>query len=197
MLMDYSNTVDYLLKGLRVKILENSSIKEDTLVLDVCCGTGDQAFYYAQKSNHVFGVDIDSKMIGLAQKRKKDDSPTLIVTDARKLPFEDNYFDLTSICLALHEKEEKLRNQIIHEMKRVTKKGGTIMIVDYNVPLPNNFLSLFIRIIEFFAGTNHFSCFNDYIKSGGTDRILNQNQLKTKEELLLFSRTIKLIKVVN
>ncbi|MFA5169310.1 MAG: class I SAM-dependent methyltransferase [Candidatus Paceibacterota bacterium] len=197
MLIDYSNTVDYLLKGLRIKILENSSIKEDTLVLDVCCGTGDQAFYYAQKSNHVFGVDIDSKMIGLAQKRKKDDSPTLIVTDARKLPFEDNYFDLTSICLALHEKEEKLRNQIIHEMKRVTKKGGTIMIVDYNVPLPNNFLSLFIRIIEFFAGTNHFSCFNDYIKSGGTDRILNQNQLKTKEELLLFSRTIKLIKVVN
>ena len=197
MLMDYSNTIDYLLKGVRIKILENSSIEEDSLVLDVCCGTGDQAFYYVQKSNHVFGVDIDSKMIGLAQKRKKDDNPTLIVTDARKLPFEDNYFDLTSICLALHEKEEKLRNQIIHEMKRVTKKGGTIMIVDYNVPLPNNFLSLFIRIIEFFAGTNHFGCFNNYIKSGGMDRILNQNQLKTKEELLLFSRTIKLIKVVN
>jgi len=197
MLINYSNTIDYLLRGLRVEILDNSLIKEDSLVLDVCCGTGDQAFYYAQKSNHVFGVDIDSRMISLAQKRKKDNNPTLIVTDARELPFEDNYFDLTSICLALHEKDEKLRNQIIHEMKRVTKKGGTIMIVDYNVPLPNNHLSLFIRIIEFFAGKDHFSCFNDYIKNGGVDKILSHNQLRTKEGLLLFGGTIKLIKVVN
>lgn len=192
MLINYSNTIDYLLKGVRIKILENSLIKKDDFVLDVCCGTGDQAFYYAQKSNHVFGIDLDPKMTGL---KKKEKNPSIITADARKLPFEDNYFDLTSICLALHEKDEKLRNQIIDEMKRVTKKRGTIMIVDYNVPLPNNPSSLFIKAIEFFAGKNHFACFNDYIKTGGLDKILNQNQLKIKEELLLLEGTIKLIKV--
>jgi len=190
--MDYSNTIDYLLRGLRIKILENSLIKKDSFVLDVCCGTGDQAFYYAQKSNHVFGVDIDSKMIGL--KRKKE-NPTLIVIDARELPFKDDYFDLTSICLALHEKDEKLRNQIVGEMKRVTKKDGTIMIVDYNNPLPNNPLSLFIRIIEFFAGKDHFKYFNDYIRKGGMERILEQNNLKAKESILLARGTIRLIKI--
>ncbi|MFA5072223.1 MAG: methyltransferase domain-containing protein [Candidatus Pacearchaeota archaeon] len=194
MLINYSNTIDYILKGVRIKILQNSLIEKDDLVLDVCCGTGDQAFYYAQKSNHVFGIDIDPKMIGL---KKKERNPALISGNARKLPFEDNYFNLTSICLALHEKDEELRNQIINEMKRVTKKGGTIMIVDYNVPLPKNPLSLLVKAIEFFAGKNHFACFNNYIKTGGLDKILNQNQLKIKEELFLLMGTIKLIKAVN
>lgn len=199
MIINYSNTIDYLLRGLRVEVLENSLIKEDSLVLDVCCGTGDQAFYYAQKSNNVFGVDIDSNMISLAQKRKnkKEDNPTFIVADARKLPFKDNCFDLTSICLALHEKDEKLRNQIIYEMKRVAKKGGTIMIVDYSAPLPNSPLSLFIKAIEFFAGKDHFGCFNDYIKTGGLDKILNQNQLEVREKLFISRRMMELIKIVN
>jgi demethylmenaquinone methyltransferase/2-methoxy-6-polyprenyl-1,4-benzoquinol methylase len=199
MIINYSNTIDYLLRSVRAKVLENSLIKEDSLVLDVCCGTGDQAFYYAQKSNYVFGVDIDYSMISLAQKRKnkKEDNPTLIIADAGKLPFKDNYFDLTSICLALHEKDENLRNQIIHEMKRVTKKGGIIMIIDYSAPLPNNPLSLFIKAIEFFAGKDHFGCFNNYIKDGGLDKILNQNQLKTREKLFISGGTIELIKIVN
>lgn len=198
MIINYSNTIDYLLKGIRVKILKNCLIDKDFFVLDVCCGTGDQAFYYTEKSNHVWGVDIDPKMISLSQKRKKEkNNPILIVADARKLPFDDNYFDLTSTCLALHEKDERLVNQIISEIKRVTKKGGTIMIVDYNVPLSNNILSLFIKIIEFFAGKYHFEFFNNYIKNGGIDKILNKNRLKAKEEIFFLNRTIKLIKAIN
>jgi len=200
MIINYSNTIDPLLKNIRTKIFEESLIQKESLVLDVCCGTIDQAFYYAKKSDYVFGVDLDSRMIDLAQKRKqqtKNNNPNFIISDASNLPFQDNYFDLVSICLALHEKNQKLINKIISEMKRVTKKGGTIMIIDYNVPLPINLLGLFIRTIEFFAGKDHFNCFNNYIKLGGIDKILKQNNLEAKENLFLMHRIIKLVKIIN
>jgi len=189
--------IDYLLRETRIKILENSLIKKESLVLDICCGTGDQAFYYTQKSNHVFGIDIDSKIISLAQKRKKkkDNNPIFVIADAGNLPFKNNYFDLVSICLALHEKSEELRNKVVSEIKRVVKKDGTIIIVDYNIPLPNNLLSLFIRIIEFFAGKNHFKYFNDYIKKGGMEEIFKHNGLKVKENVFLAERTMRLVKI--
>jgi len=200
MLINYSNIIDPLLRSVRIKILEISLIKKDSVVLDVCCGTGDQSFYYAQKSNHVFGIDIDPHMIGLTGKRKqqkKDNNPVFIIADAGNLPFEDNYFDLVSICLALHEKNEELRNKALAEIKRVTKKDGTIIIVDYSVPLPNNPLSLFVKIIEFFAGKNHFDCFNNYIKTGGVEKILKYNNLEAKENIFLAGGMLKLIKIIN
>lgn len=200
MLINYSNTIDPLLKNLRIKILEESLIQKESLVLDVCCGTGDQSFYYAQKSDYVFGVDLDFHMIDLAKKRKqqtKHNNPNFIISDASNLPFQDDYFDLVSICLALHEKNQELINKIISEMKRVVKKGGTIMIIDYNVPLPRNLLALFIRTIEFMAGKDHFNCFSKYIQLGGIDKVLKQNNLEAKENLFLMNRIIKLVKIIN
>ncbi|MDD5098359.1 MAG: class I SAM-dependent methyltransferase [Candidatus Pacebacteria bacterium] len=197
MLINYSNIIDPLLRSVRIKTLETSLIEKDSVVLDVCCGTGDQSFYYAQRSNHVFGIDIDPNMINLAGKsRKKDNNPIFIIADASNLPFKDNYFDLVSICLALHEKNEELRIKVLSEIKRVAKKDGTIIIVDYNVPLPNNPLSLFIKIIEFFAGKDHFECFNNYIKSGGIEEILKYNKLEAKENVFLIVGAIRLAKVI-
>jgi ubiquinone/menaquinone biosynthesis C-methylase UbiE len=195
-LINYSNIIDPPLKRIRVKMLESSLIKKDSVVLDVCCGTGDQCFYYAQKSDHVFGVDIDPGMIGLARKRKQEvaNNPQLIIADASNLPFSDDYFDLVSICLALHEKNEELRNKVVSEIKRVVKKDGTIMIVDYNAPLPNNIASLLIKITEFFAGKEHFKCFNDYVKIGGMDKTIKYSNLKVKEKSFFIQGTMKLVK---
>jgi len=197
MLINYSNIIDPPLKRIRIKMLESSLIKKDSIVLDVCCGTGDQCFYYAQKSNHVFGVDINQAMIGLAKKRKQKEAnnPQLIIADAGSLPFADNYFDLVSICLALHEKDEELRNKVISEIKRVVKEDGIIMIVDYNSPLPNNIASLLIKITEFLAGRDHFKCFNSYVKMGGINKILEDNDLEMKEETFLIQKTMKLVKI--
>ena len=140
-------------------------------VLDVCCGTGDQVFYYSSRGALAYGIDADVKMIGLAKSdKRKNDHASFQVGNATKLPFEDGYFDYASISLALHEKERDVRDLVISEIKRVVKKGGGIVFIDFQAPMPGNIHSYIIKMIEFFAGKDHFRCFNDYMKQGGFDR---------------------------
>jgi ubiquinone/menaquinone biosynthesis C-methylase UbiE len=199
MFFNYTNIIDPILKSVRVEMLKIAALKKDSVVLDVCCGTGDQAFYYAKVSDCVFGIDLDPVMIDFANKKKQKQNSTACfkVADASNLPFNDNYFDIVSICLALHEKNEELRNKIISEMKRVAKKGGEIMIVDYTVPMPDNFTAWFIRTIEWFAGKEHFNYFNEYLKKGGLKELLKQNNLSVQSSKLIANGTMELIKTVN
>jgi ubiquinone/menaquinone biosynthesis C-methylase UbiE len=66
-------------------------------------------------------------------------------------------------------------------MKRVVKKGGRLVFVDFNCPLPKSIISLFVKSIEFFAGKNHFKNFKSYQKEGGILKILERNKLKTEK----------------
>jgi len=199
MFFNYTNIIDPILKSVRVEMLKAAALKKESVVLDVCCGTGDQAFYYAQESDNVFGIDLDPAMINFANKRKQKENSNACfkIADASNLPFSDDYFDTVSICLALHEKSEELRNKIITEMKRVAKQGGEIIIVDYIVPMPNNFTSLLIRTIERFAGKEHFSYFNDFLKKEGLRELLKQNNLSVQSSKLVANGTMELVKIVN
>jgi len=173
--------IDLLLRNVRIEMVEIALLEKETKVLDVCCGTGDQANYYAQKSNYVWGIDIDTV--------EKDGNPKIILADAQKMPFKDEYFDVTSICLALHEKDQKLRECIIKEMERVTKKSGKIIIADYIVPPPKNLTSFIIKTIEFLAGKEHFKNFTDYIERGGLDNIIKK---KKKERFIVLNDNIEI-----
>ena len=197
MILNYTNLVDPILKSLRLKVLEVSQIKENSLVLDVCCGTGDQAFYFAKNSDHVFGIDLDPSMLALANKRKQKQKGNVgfSLADASQLPFEDNYFDLVSTCLALHEKNEELRNKVLLEMKRVVKKDGKIIIVDYNTPMPKNPMALVIYITEYLAGKNHFNCFKEYHKRKGLKELLAKIGLKVEKRIFIYKETIELLEI--
>lgn len=199
MFFNYSNIIDPLLKSVRAKIAEEALVKKDSVVLDVCCGTGDQAFYYAKISDYVFGIDLDPKMIALAEERKRKENSNVFfeVGDASKLPFENDYFDIVSICLALHEKNEELRNKVLAEIKRVTKLNGEIIIVDYSAPLPNNPTAWLVSGIEWLAGKDHFSCFRDYLKKGGLKYLLRQSGLKVEKNILISNRTMEITKIHN
>lgn len=192
MFFNYSNIIDPFLRRLRTKVLSFSLIEKDTKILDVCCGTGNQCLYFSQKSNFVFGIDLDESMIKLSKRNKKIN---LRVADAQKIPFKENYFDLVSISLALHEKDAELRNKIISEIKRVTKRKGIIIIADYSSPLPNNPFSFIIKTVERIAGENHFRCFNEYILSGGIDKILKDNNLSFDKEEFIYFNTIRIIRI--
>ena len=178
--LNYSTIVDPLLRDLRTYIPEFSGMKAGDRVLDICCGTGAQVFYYAQKGAIATGIDLDPNMLKLARKsgEKQDSSNTSFqMADAQNLPFKDNFFDCASISFALHEKERTARDKIISEMKRVVKKDGALIFIDFSVPLPESRFIYLIKAIEFIAGRNHFRCFKDYIEQGGLDVILKKNQL--------------------
>jgi ubiquinone/menaquinone biosynthesis C-methylase UbiE len=185
------------LKDVREFVLNFSEIKPRERVLDIGCGTGDQAIYFAKKGAVVTGIDINQEMISCALKKKEKEGLNVYFQggDARNLPFLDPVFDVAVISLVLHEIESKDRDKVISEMKRVVKKGGRLVFVDFNCPLSKSMTSFLVRMIEFFAGRNHYRKFKTYQKEGGILKILERNKLRPekveylKEELLVAVRT--------
>ena len=175
-------------------------MKAGDRVLDVCCGTGDQAFYYAQVGIMAIGIDLDPNMLKLAGKGKRRQALSNVsfqLSDARYLPFKDNYFDYVSISFALHEKERTARDKIISEMRRVVKKEGALIFIDFQVPLPKTLFAHLIKAVEFIAGRNHHRHFKDYIAQGGLDEILKKNQLTEAKRDYLNDGLITIIKMSN
>lgn len=175
-------------------------MKAGDRVLDVCCGTGDQAIHYARKNITATGVDLSPNMIRLAEKKKRKlglSNVSFQLADALHLPFGDGFFDYASICLGLHEKERIARNIIISEMKRVVRKNGALIFTDFQVPLPRRPIACLTRAIEFIGGRDHFRCFKDYIAQGGMTEILKISQLGEEKRDYLKDGLMVIIKASN
>lgn len=180
----YERFVDLLLRDLRGYIPEFSGMKAGDRVLDVCCGTGDQALHYAAKGIEAVGIDNEPAMIRVARKNRRKrglSNASFQMADACNLPFRDESFDFVSVSLALHEKDRQARDEVISEMKRVAKRDGTLVFIDFPVPLPRNIYGLGVRVIEFIAGWDHFRYSNDYLKQGGLDVLLAKNGLREEK----------------
>jgi len=196
----YSIFIDPFLRDIRTYISKFSGMKRGDKVLDVCCGTGDQVFYYGKEGIIATGADLSAKMIKAAEKRKEKSGLTNIsfqVANAKQLPFKDNSFDFASICLGLHEIKIDEIDKVISEMKRVVKNEGFLIIIDFQVPLPSTIISYLVKAIEYFAGRNHYECFKEYIGQGGLDAILNRNQLQEEKRDYTENGIIVIIKTRN
>jgi ubiquinone/menaquinone biosynthesis C-methylase UbiE len=194
--LNYSTIIDPWLKDIRIFLLTVAGIKRGDNVLDVCCGTGDQVFYYAQEPVSAFGVDFNPNMIKIAQedKRNKDANNVFFrIGDANNLPFGDGFFDCVSISLALHEMEQPVRDKVISEMKRVVKKGGKLVFADFQTPLPGGFYSRLINSAEYLAGNNNFKRFKDYIAKGGLPGLMKDNKIKPDEVSFIKEGNITII----
>ena len=198
--LNWNSLLDPLFRDVRLYTPGFSGMKAGDRVLDVCCGTGDQAIHYARKSITATGVDLSPNMIRLAEKKKSKlglSNVSFQLADALHLPFRDSFFDYASICFGLHEKERTDRKIIISEMKRVVRKGGALIFVDFQVPLPRRPITYLVKAIEFIAGGSHFRCFKDYIAQGGMTEILKINRLSEEKRDYLKNGLMVIIKASN
>jgi ubiquinone/menaquinone biosynthesis C-methylase UbiE len=198
--INYSTVVDPLLGDLRNAVIELAEIMPGDRVLDVCCGTGDQVFHYVRKGAVATGVDRDPGMIELAEKearRQGFHNINFRPGSAAELPFPDGYFDCASISLALHEMNRDERSQVVAEMKRVVKRAGSLIFVDFNVPLPKNLVAGLINAVELLAGKDNYRCFRDYLAQGGLKQLLKENRLTMQKEALYKRGNVHIIKAGN
>ena len=189
-----------MLKDVRTCVAGLCGMKAGDRVLDVCCGTGEQVFRYTEKGASATGVDREPGMIEVAEKNRQRqgfNDGTFHLASATQLPFPDGYFDCASISLGLHEVQREERYKAVSEMRRVVKKEGVLMFIDFHVPLPRNCISYFIRTIEFLAGRDNYRCFTDYLAQGGLAQILKETQLTPQKEALLKSGNLQILKVSN
>jgi ubiquinone/menaquinone biosynthesis C-methylase UbiE len=196
----YSTFLDPLLKEIRVFTLEFADVKKGDRVLDVCCGTGDQAFYYVKKGAIVTGIDLNPEMLEIALSRKQKYGVNDIyfkVADAAALPFQDHIFDIASISLALHEIESSKRDAVISEMKRVVKNDGSLIFIDFKVPFVSNTASYLIKAAEYLAGKNNRESLRSYIEEGGLPILLGRNKLKQEKISYFKDGLLTIIKAKN
>jgi ubiquinone/menaquinone biosynthesis C-methylase UbiE len=199
-MFNYETLVDPLLRDIRKYIPEFSGMRAGDKVVDVCCGTGAQVLEYGRRGIVATGIDISPSMLKIAMRnirRQKAVNVSFQLADATSLPFPDGYFDYASISLGLHDKEKPIRYQIISEMKRVIKQDGTLILVDFQAPLPRNVWGVSARAIEFLAGRSHYQGFRDYLANGGLEDILENNGLREecknylKNGLLVATKMVK------
>ena len=163
---------------LRRKVAEIVS-PHNKKVLDVACGTGSQSIALSRKGFEVVGLDLSEQMLELARK-KQYDTIAFIQADATKIPYPNASFDASVISLALHDMPEQNAITVLKEMARVTKKGGQIIIADYNTP-PNWLTNKIVSTWE-------SRYYNNYLKVGINHFINNANlDLHSKNYVLLSS----------
>ena len=146
-------------------------------VLDVCCGTGDQLKMLAKAGIEGEGVDLSDAMLAVAAKGELP--AKCFKEDASNMHYEDASFDLVMTTFALHEKSPEVARKIVEEMVRVTKEGGEMLIVDYELSEKTSFLSKkLIWFIEWLAGKEHYANFQKYLAMGGLPVLLENLPLK-------------------
>ncbi|WP_207533256.1 class I SAM-dependent methyltransferase [Desertivirga arenae] len=104
-------------------------------VLDVACGSGIVATAFAECAAHVTGVDLTPEMLEQAYRLKKNKGLTnieFVIGDVNLLPFEGGVFDIVVTRFSFHHMIST--NQVLSEMIRVCKPGGTILVADVAIP---------------------------------------------------------------
>ena len=97
--------------------------------LEMGCGSGTFARYLAEKGANVVAADFSPKAIEYAREHVLKDLPNAraIVADAQDIPFPDETFDLTVCPHMLEHVVDPSR--ALSEMIRVTKRGGTFLLL--------------------------------------------------------------------
>ncbi|NOY09477.1 MAG: class I SAM-dependent methyltransferase [Spirochaetes bacterium] len=117
-----------------LKILRNiSSIGEIENALEIGCGngTGTKLIKKYFSPDNIIAIDLDEKMVKIAQNRNKDNSITFRVMNASKLDFPDNHFDAVFDFGIIHHIPNW--KDSIQELKRVLKPNGEIIIEELSI----------------------------------------------------------------
>lgn len=188
----YGTILDPILAPVRKRVAHE--INRGETVIDIACGTGAQIFEIADRALLVTGVDLSESMIDFAKKTsKKRNVPNaeFFVCHATNLSvFGTGSFDVAIMSLALHQFPPNLHSPVLSEMKRVATR---IIIVDYAVPLPNNYVGIGSRVAEFLAGKEHNSNFKQYCQRGGLNNISPSNELKIEKSVLFGKGAFQLV----
>ncbi|MBM3154753.1 MAG: methyltransferase domain-containing protein [Chloroflexi bacterium] len=197
LIFNYETLVDPLFRDVREFTPEFCGMRAGDRALDVCCGTGAQVIAYGRRGIVATGIDNDPNMLKTALKnraRQRLGNVFFQLADATRLPFGDNCFDFVSVSMGLHDKARVARYGVVSEMERVVKQDGTLVFIDYAVPMNKGIWAALSRAVEFLAGGDHYAGFKDYVDSGGLEDILKAHHLREDERSYLKDGLVVIVK---
>jgi ubiquinone/menaquinone biosynthesis C-methylase UbiE len=142
-------------------------VPEKAHLLDLGCGTGFSSMLLGELGYRVTGVDISSLFLDPSNESER---VSLVVADASHLPFPDGTFDaVTSYAFIEHVADVAL---VLDQMIRVTKPGGTILILSPNLVSPAFALKGLLRVFVLgkkgamaVVGTSVWECLGTLMKN--------------------------------
>lgn len=112
--------------------LKNLTVKDDTKILDLCCGKGQTTKFLVNYSRNVTG--LDASLFALEAAKKNVPQADYVEGLAQQLPFDDRSFDIVHTSLALHEMTTAELAAIFAEVYRVLKPQGIFTFIDLHKP---------------------------------------------------------------
>jgi demethylmenaquinone methyltransferase / 2-methoxy-6-polyprenyl-1,4-benzoquinol methylase len=110
-------------------------------VLDLCCGTGDLVFAFAQQvrksrneAARLIGADFALPMLDFAQKKNARSRAQIafLGADALHLPFADSSFHLVSAAFGFRNLANYKSG--LREIRRILRPGGALAILEFCEP---------------------------------------------------------------
>jgi len=130
-----SFNIDRIWRKRAIRIISESY--KNPHILDVATGTGDLAIAAMKLDpSKIEGIDISAKMLEIGKRKifKKGFAGKieLIEGDSENIPFGDNVFDVAMVAFGVRNFSDPLKG--LMEMKRVIRKEGMIMVLEFSKP---------------------------------------------------------------
>ncbi len=139
--------------GFKRKVANSINLNGNETVLDVGCGTGILLEILKKKYPDInaIGVDPDRRALTIAHERLRKAGVKVELKQAfgEALPNPGESVDICFSTLAFHHMPEPIKFKTLREIHRVLKKGGRLLISDFNKGdnlLFRSFLRLFEKI---------------------------------------------------
>lgn len=121
-------------------------------VLDLCCGTGDQAVALAKRGARVAAADFCVPMLAIARRkfgRRDAPRPGALAADALALPFPARRFAGATVSFGLRNVADL--DAALRQLAGVLRPGGRLVVLDATVPtwqpLKGLYLFYFLRML--------------------------------------------------
>lgn len=118
--------------------------RDDAVVLDVACGTGDLSLELNKNSKaQIIGTDFCRPMLAFAKTKSENESQFIpyIEGDAMALPFDDGQFDAVTIAFGLRNLANFSDGLV--ELCRILKPAGKLAVLEFSTPIVPGFGQLF------------------------------------------------------
>jgi ubiquinone/menaquinone biosynthesis C-methylase UbiE len=116
-------------------------------ILEVSFGTGYLMSKYAKSDLKIHGIDYNQKMVDITSKKLLSKNVKLVKANVEELPYKDNTFDTIINTMAFSGYPDG--DKALSEMRRVLKKDGKLLLVDFDFPENRNIFGyLFVKLWE-------------------------------------------------
>ncbi|HBP64498.1 MAG TPA: class I SAM-dependent methyltransferase [Desulfosporosinus sp.] len=114
------------------QVLKDITPGSQTVWADIGCGTGYFTIPLAKEVKEVYALDIRAEMLSNLNEsltQLQIQNVKVLQSEESHFPLPDQFIDGILIALVLHEVDQPI--EFFHELKRILKTGGSLVVIEW------------------------------------------------------------------